>query len=83
MLSKPRLTPKERDYQIAAKALSRRLCTCGHAKQTGMAFCFKCWGSVPTSMRKALYRPLGDGFEAAYSAARHYLASIRKEVNTP
>ena len=83
MLSEPRLTPKERAYQIAVKALSSGHCTCGHAKQTGMAFCFKCWQLVPVNIRKALYRPLGDGFEAAYSAARSYLAGIRKEVTTP
>ena len=83
MLFKPRLIPKERDFQIAVKALSRGRCTCGHAKQTGMAFCLKCWQSAPTNIRSALYRPLGEGFEAAYSAARHYMAGIRKEVQTP
>ncbi len=73
MLSQPVLTQKEQDRLAAVKALKSGTCLCGHAKQTGMAFCFACWKKLPENIRRALYRKIGDGFTASFTAARSFL----------
>jgi hypothetical protein len=49
------------------------LCACGRGKQTGNSFCYRCYGSLPKDMQRALYRLVGDGYEAAYAAALQFL----------
>lgn len=73
MLSKPVLSPREKDRLASLAALKSGQCRCGHAKQTGMAFCFRCWQQLPENIRRALYKRVGDGFEAAFAAACQFL----------
>jgi hypothetical protein len=75
----PKLTAAQKAKLEAAAALKSGQCRCGHAKQTGMAFCFKCWFLLPRNVRHALYRPVGAGFEAAFDVACQYLTFNQKE----
>lgn len=80
MLSEPVLTQREKDRLAAVTALKSGTCQCGHAKQTGMAFCYACWKKLPANIRSALYRKIGDGFTASYTAAHNFLTSTVKEA---
>ena len=73
MLSKQVFNDRQKQMLASAAGLKSGVCACGHAKQTGMAFCFKCWFVLPKNIRHALYRPVGKGFEAAYDAACQFL----------
>lgn len=79
MALKPVLNAAQKARIAAVAALKSGLCRCGHAKQTGMAFCFKCWFVLPRNVRHALYRPVGAGFEAAFDVACQYLTLSAKE----
>ena len=72
---KPVLTQDQKDKLECFQALKNGTCRCGAAKQTGMAFCFACWRHLPENIRRALYRRIGQGFEAAYRVACEYLAA--------
>ncbi len=48
-------------------------CMCGEHKKRGLAFCFRCYKSLPTDMKRELYQPVGNGFEEAYDEAVKYL----------
>jgi hypothetical protein len=48
-------------------------CRCGERKLGGMSFCRDCWMRLPRAMGRALYKLIGDGYEAAYIAACKYL----------
>jgi hypothetical protein len=73
MLSKPVLSPEQKARLASTAALKNGQCRCGHAKQTGMAFCYGCWQQLPMNIRRALYQRVGQGFEAAYAGACEYL----------
>lgn len=73
MAIKPVLSNDMKARLAAVAALKSGLCRCGHAKQTGMAFCFKCWLALPKNVRLNLYRPVGKGFEAAHQVACEFL----------
>ncbi len=49
--------------------LNGTLCQCGAGKAAKQTFCRKCYFSLPKLMRQALYRRIGNGYEAAYAAA--------------
>lgn len=53
----------------AISILRAKVCACGRAKEVRRAFCQRCWRRLPEATRQSLYRRLGEGFEAAYSAA--------------
>ena len=48
-------------------------CRCGRTKKGGMSLCRECWNRLPREMGRALYRLIGDGYEAAYTAACKWL----------
>ena len=82
MLSKPVLTAAQQERVDCIDALKSSQCRCLRPKQRGMAFCFKCWGQLPDQIRRSLYKRIGEGFEAAYSAACDYLnTNTGKEPN--
>jgi hypothetical protein len=53
--------------------LASEECLCGAEKLRGNSFCRKDFLKLPEEMRKALYRRLGHGYEAACDAAVVYL----------
>jgi hypothetical protein len=55
------------------KALDSLRCLCGREKRRRTAFCGLCFHLLPAEMQKALYKRLGNGFEAAYVAAADWL----------
>ena len=67
--SKPILSEDVQARLQSVATLKEAQCRCGHPKQTGMAFCFGCWQQLPVQIRRALYRPAGPGFMAAYDGA--------------
>lgn len=46
---------------------------CGGPKKSRQTFCRACYFRLPPALRKALYTPLGDGYERHYEAARKFL----------
>ena len=79
MALKPALTAPLQARLAAVAALKSGRCQCGGAKQTGMAVCCRCWFLLPKNVRRALYRPIGKGFSAAYEVACQYLTLNGKE----
>ena len=53
---------------LAVELLGTR-CRCGKEKGKMMSFCVECCFELPASMRRALYRRFGEGYEEAYAAA--------------
>jgi hypothetical protein len=79
MALNPVLNPAQQARMDAVAVLKNGQCYCGAAKQTGMAVCCKCWFQLPRNVRRALYRPVGKGFAAAYEVACQYLTFNPKE----
>ena len=55
--------------QLAAELLGR-VCQCGKIKGSGKSFCYGCWGKIPRSIQRKLYKSIGDGYEGAYADAK-------------
>ena len=49
------------------------LCSCGRKKKRGESFCRPCYFELPRKDARALYRRVGEGYEAAYQRARTLL----------
>lgn len=64
---------KESDRLFYAGVLKGEECQCGRYKQPGYALCFRCYRELPGDLKRALYRRMGEGFEAAYDEAVSYL----------
>lgn len=79
MLSKPVHSAEQQRRLACVAVLKSGQCACGHAKQTGMAFCYPCWQRLPQNIRQALYRKIGQGFAAAYDVAVQFLQPMDKE----
>ena len=60
------LSDRRRFYMAV---LSGEQCQCEHWKRRGMALCHRYYKRLPAEMQRALYRPIGAGFEAAYDEA--------------
>lgn len=73
MISEPRMTQEEKDRRFCIEALKSEECQCGRPKQRGRSVCFKCWQKLPDDLRRALYRKIGAGYEAAYDDACRFL----------
>lgn len=50
-------------------------CQCGGKKGEGKSFCMKCYKALTLDMKRALYKRVGDGYEAAYAAAMAFLGA--------
>jgi len=70
----PDQKPDERQFYI--DELKSDECRCGRPKQRGRSMCFRCYYALPNDMRRALYRRMGSGYEAAYDAAIKFLEEI-------
>lgn len=79
MLNKPRLTPEQKERMHCVDRLQSTTCDCGRPKQRKMSFCRVCFWSLPQDMRRALYRKIGEGYEAAYRAACSHLQGDEEE----
>ena len=66
----------KKDFFFYVTELESEECFCGRHKQSGKALCFKCFRDLPFDMRNALYRKMGNGYEAAYDAAVNYLDAV-------
>lgn len=66
---------KPNERKRAVDELRSNECRCGRKKQPGRSFCYRCYYALPGEMRRALYRPIGKGYEAAYEAACRFLAA--------
>lgn len=67
------LTQAEKDRIFYMKALKSDECLCERYKHPGYAFCWRCYKSLPVEMQRALYKKIGNGFEAAYEEAVKFL----------
>jgi hypothetical protein len=65
----PAMDKELNDRQFYMAVLSIEQCQCGRWKRRGMTFCHRCYKRLPTVMQRALYQPIGNGFEAAYDEA--------------
>jgi hypothetical protein len=59
--------------KYALKELRGTRCRCGRAKEAKRTFCTLCYYDLPPEMRKALYRPLAEGYVEAYLKAWKWL----------
>lgn len=48
-------------------------CRCRANKKRGQTFCKACYYALPTKLRRALYRRVGEGYEEAYAEAVNFL----------
>ena len=62
--------PPTNDYR---KALASNECACGKEKKPRMAFCYRCYSSLPQEIKSELWRRLNIGFENDYEAAVKWL----------
>lgn len=62
------------DHRFYIETLKGDECLCERWKRRGMAFCYGCYKKLPTEMQRALYQPIGRGFEGAYNEAVAYLS---------
>ena len=70
----PDAKPDERKFYL--DELKSDGCHCGRPKQRGRSLCYRCYYKLPDDMRRALYRKIGNGYEAAYDAAIKFLEEI-------
>lgn len=57
------------DNRFYVDELAGQRCWCGKGKKRGRSFCWACWSRLPLNLRKDLFLPMGEGYEAAYDAA--------------
>ena len=62
--------PPVNDY---ARALASNECACGNDKKPRYVFCLRCYKSLPSEIRRELWRRLNIGFDNAYEEAVKYL----------
>jgi len=71
------VTPEIRDL------MSSKCPACGGCKRPRHSFCRDCYSSLPSVLRAALYRRVGEGYEQAYLEAKRALALIGKLLSCP
>jgi len=56
------------------ESLAGKLCpVCKGEKQRAQSFCYRCFYTLPKTMRQALYSRVGEGYEQAHDAAMFQL----------
>jgi hypothetical protein len=48
-------------------------CRCSNTKKGGMSLCHVCWFRLPRDLQRSLYKLIGAGYQAAYTAACKWL----------
>jgi hypothetical protein len=76
MFKKPQMTRTQSELKFFIDTLASDECQCGRHKQPGRAVCFKCYARLPDDKRRALFRRVGAGFEAAYEDAYRFLNDL-------
>ncbi len=61
------------DAAFYIRELRSEQCQCGRGKKSGKSFCYSCWKRLPEDLQRALYRRIGEGYEAAYERAVMHL----------
>lgn len=69
------------DRNEAIEILSSEVCACKKAKARRMAFCSGCYYKLSATIRRALYAPLGKGFEQAYDLSLETLGLNKDEIS--
>lgn len=41
-------------------------CLCGRDKPSGKTFCYLCYHELPDTLKRAIYKRVGQGYEEAY-----------------
>jgi len=72
----------DKDHR-ALEALKSTTCVCGKSKQRGMSHCRGCYFKLPLSVRRSLYKPLGEGYAEAYEQSCVMLSDLRAEELNP
>lgn len=62
----------------AQAVLASTKCRCGNWKRTGEAFCLRDYLDLTKELRRGLFKLVGRGFEAAYTAAAAEIIEKRK-----
>lgn len=57
------------DVVALIRELQGGFCRCGGTKPCGRTFCGTCYHALPMANRRALWKLMGDGYEAAYADA--------------
>ncbi|MGN6547030.1 MAG: hypothetical protein ACTHK7_18385 [Aureliella sp.] len=55
------------------RELNGTACRCGYQKKPRWSLCNDCYKTLPQSLRGALWRRIGEGYEEAYTEAALYL----------
>jgi len=76
MITRRDAETRRKDFFFYVGELESEGCFCGRNKKSGKAFCYRCFAELPHDMRRALYKRIGDGYEAAYDAAVNYLDAL-------
>lgn len=53
---------------------------CGGQKNTRDGLCRRCYHSLPSDLRTAMWRRFGSGYEQAFIEARRYLVENTKDL---
>ena len=59
-------------HELVAELRGLR-CRCGAVKVPGQTFCRSCFRLLPRQLGNTLYKRMGEGYEAAYTAACAWL----------
>lgn len=65
------------------RELAGPLCFCKRVKTPSQTFCKWHYFALPSEMKKALYKRVGEGYEEAYAAAKEFFelqANLKKQV---
>jgi hypothetical protein len=52
-------------------------CRCGGFKGSRLTFCTTCYLLLPSTMKRALYKRLGEGYSEAYAEATGFLDALK------
>jgi hypothetical protein len=69
----------EEKKSTLADFLGTKCSGCGGAKRSRMSHCRRCYYWLPPTMRQALYRRFGQGYEEAFTASVEYLRKLPVE----
>lgn len=65
---------KKTDRLFYLNELKSEECQCGRSKRVRTTFCYMCWSKLPKHIQRALYKPIGRGYEEAREEAAAHLA---------
>lgn len=64
-------TAREEQIRIL-RELGGVKCFCGKKKTANQSFCVGHYIALPVEMKRAMYKRVGEGYEAAYADARQF-----------